>query len=67
MKEKGKKAVEKDILKGEKISRKEAIKKTGYAAFSAATMMFLLNNPYKANASTSPQTPGDWDDDGWEW
>lgn len=66
MKEKGKKAVEKDIRKGEKISRKAAIKKTGYAAFSAATMMFLLNNPYKAHAQ-SPQTPGDWDDEGWEW
>ena len=34
--------------KGNKISRKEAIKKAGYAAFSAATMMLLLNDPVKA-------------------
>ncbi len=33
------------------ISRKEAIKKTGYMAVSAATMMLLLNSP--AHASTS--------------
>ena len=32
---------------GDKISRKEAIKKAGYAAFSAATMMLLLNDPAK--------------------
>ena len=35
-------------FKGEKISRKEAIKKTGYAALSAATMMILLSK--NANA-----------------
>lgn len=37
-----------------KISRKEAIKKTGYIAVSAATMMILLNSP-KAQAC-SPVT-----------
>ena len=39
------------IIKGKrerKISRKEAIRKFGYAAFSAATMMLLLNDPAKA-------------------
>ena len=47
-----------------KISRKKAIKKLGYAAFSAATMMILLNNP--AKASNSPELPPDWGDgDGW--
>jgi hypothetical protein len=30
------------------ISRKEAIKKTGYLAVSAATMMLLLSNPADA-------------------
>jgi hypothetical protein len=56
-------------LKGDKnISRKEAIKKVGYAAFSAATMMLLLNDPAKANQKTSdsyegPAKPGNWDDD----
>jgi hypothetical protein len=54
-----------DIAKeGEKISRKKAIKKVGYAAFSAATMMLLLNDP--ARASHSPVLPPDWGDgDGW--
>jgi len=39
------------------ISRKEAIKKTGYMAVSAATMMLLLNNPAQAGnkgPTTSP-------------
>lgn len=40
-----------------KISRKEAIKKTGYIAVSAATMMILLNSP-KAQAC-SPVTDRD--------
>jgi hypothetical protein len=31
------------------ISRKEAIKKTGYIAVSAATMMLLLSSPAQAN------------------
>lgn len=35
------------------ISRKEAIKKTGYMAVSAATMMLLLNNPAQAGPETS--------------
>lgn len=63
--EKDKKAVENNQDKGEKISRKNAIKKVGYAAFSAATMMFLLNEPAKA-VFHSPELPGDWDEgDGW--
>ena len=43
----------------QKISRKEAIKKAGYAAFSAATMMLLLNDPARAQSSGSPDTPRD--------
>ena len=35
------------------ISRKEAIRKTGYMAVSAATMMLLLNNPAQAGPQTS--------------
>lgn len=38
-----------------KISRKEAIKKTGLMAFTAAATMLLLNTP--AQASTSPASP----------
>ncbi len=44
---------------GKKITRKEAIKKTGYIAVSAATMMMLLSSPEKAHAS-SPQAPPSW-------
>jgi hypothetical protein len=43
------------------INRKEALKKTGYIALSAATMMLLLNKPNKAVAgSSSPADPGGW-------
>ena len=41
---------------GKKISRKDAIKKVGYIAASAATMMVLLSNPNKAHAA-SPAPP----------
>jgi hypothetical protein len=40
------------------ISRKEAIKKTGYIAVSAATMMFLLKSPAQAcGYSHTPPKP----------
>lgn len=38
-------------LANKPISRKEAIKKTGYMAVSAATMMLLLNTPAQAESS----------------
>lgn len=41
------------------IDRKEAIKKTGYMALSAATMLLLLSKPDKAVAS-SPAPPNAW-------
>jgi hypothetical protein len=41
------------------IDRKEAIRKTGYIALSAATMMILLSKPDKAVAS-SPSPPPTW-------
>jgi len=64
--EKGKKAAGYNKNKVEKISRKKAIKKVGYAAFSAATMMFLLNDPAKAGNNDSPVLPPDWGEgDGW--
>jgi hypothetical protein len=54
----------KDVKKEENVpamNRREALKKTGYAAFSAATMMVLLNKPDKAMAgpsvSASPSAP----------
>ena len=46
-------------LEEKKISRKQAIKKTGYIALSAATMMILLSNPNKAQAA-SPAPPTTW-------
>jgi hypothetical protein len=46
-------------LEEKKITRKEAIKKTGYIAVSAATMMILLSNPNKAQAA-SPAPPPIW-------
>lgn len=39
-----------------KISRKEAIKKTGYMAASAATMMVLLSNQSQANRRNCPES-----------
>ena len=41
------------------MNRKEAIKKTGYIALSAATMMLLLSKPTNA-ATTSPAGPPVW-------
>jgi len=46
-------------LEEKKITRKEALKKTGYIALSAATMMILLSNPNKAQAA-SPAPPTTW-------
>jgi hypothetical protein len=40
-----------------KISRKDAIKRTGYIAASAATMMILLSNPSQAGPRTSAPAP----------
>ena len=42
---------------GKLITRKEAIKKTAYIAFSAATMMILLSNPNKAHAAETSGAP----------
>jgi len=41
------------------ITRKQAIKKTGYMALSAATMMILLNNSANSQVpvSTAPSAP----------
>jgi hypothetical protein len=41
------------------ITRKEALKKTGFIALSAATMILLLNKPNKAVAQ-SPAPPPAW-------
>jgi len=43
-----------EVLQEKKISRKEAIKKTGYIALSAATTMILLGTPKTASASPAP-------------
>jgi len=41
-----------EVTKKRTINRKEAIKKTGYIALSAATMMLLLSKPEKAVAGS---------------
>ena len=47
-----------------KITRREALKKTGYAAFASSTMLLLLNNPAKVFAATGGTTdPGNGDGD----
>ena len=47
--------------KGKKITRKQALKKAGFIALSASTMMLLLNQPGKAqDTSSMPGGPGDW-------
>jgi|GEM_PF-1388103 len=66
---KERKQLKKDSLNKNKITRKEAIKKAGYAAFSAATMMLLLNDPVKGqqisgDSDSSPEGPMD-PFDGW--
>jgi hypothetical protein len=43
-----------EVIQSKTISRKEAIKKTGYIALSAATMMLLLKNPAQAQGSPAP-------------
>jgi len=44
-------------LKDKKMTRKEALQKSGYIAVSAATMMILLSNQAKAQTETSPAPP----------
>jgi hypothetical protein len=41
------------------ISRRDALKKAGYAAFASSTMFLLLNNPAKVYAASPPPDPGD--------
>jgi len=41
-----------------KNDRREALKKTGYIALSAATMMLLISKPDKAVASSPAPPPG---------
>ena len=41
-------------LKDKKINRKEALKKAGYIAVSAVTMMILFPNKAQADASALP-------------
>ncbi len=49
-----------DKKSSKKMSRKDAVKKIGFTAFTGATMMFLLNNPAKADGEDSPALPPPW-------
>ncbi len=44
---------------GEKISRKDALKKAGLMVFSASTMMLLIGKTENAQAQDSPGNPDD--------
>jgi hypothetical protein len=47
-----------EVSQQPKITRKEALQKGGkYAAFTAATMLFLLSTPKKAAASSPADLP----------
>ena len=58
MEEKMEEIAKKEIINfaDKKISRKEAIKRTGYVAASAATMMILLSSPSQAGGRNGHQT-----------
>ena len=43
-----------------KMSRKDAIRKSGFIALSAATTLILISSPTKASAQTSPVNPPPW-------
>lgn len=44
------------------ISRRQAIREMGYAAFATSTMFLLLNNPTKANSTSLPGGGGEADE-----
>ena len=51
----------KNIKKTEEITRKDAIKKIGnYSKYAALTALgsYLILNPQKTQATSSPETPG---------
>jgi len=43
--------------KDRKMTRKEAFRKSGYLAFTAATMLILLSNPKKAHSASVAPPP----------
>jgi hypothetical protein len=51
-----------NIKKNNDISRRQAVSRLGLAAFSAATMLLLLNKPEKVQAQDTSGMPGDPDD-----
>ncbi len=55
--------ISKDIVadpKDKKITRKDAIRKSGFIALSAATTLILLGSPNKAAAVSAPPPPPPW-------
>ncbi|MCE1199521.1 MAG: hypothetical protein LWW85_11180 [Marinilabiliales bacterium] len=45
---------------GKAITRKEALKRTGYIAISAATMLVLLGSPAKGQNTSQPAPLPNW-------
>jgi hypothetical protein len=61
MKNKSRKNNSRKVAEEDPISRKTAMKRLGLSAFSAATMLILLNNPAKAQDGDSPADPPYWE------
>lgn len=57
MKEENKKSLEKNVSG---ITRKDAIKKMGKYAALTAVGTFMILNPKKAQAQSTPASPGGW-------
>lgn len=47
----------------EGLTRRDALRKIGYAAFASSTMLLLLNNPAKGRQTTPPGGGFPWDDE----
>ncbi len=54
-----KEEIRKNRLLGDKISRKQAIKKTGITALTAASLFFLETKSASATSQDSAPRPGD--------
>ena len=59
-----KEEISKEVGKGAKLTRKQAISKAGFVAISAATTMMLLSNPNAAHAVSAPAAPAPSDSGG---
>lgn len=59
MKNKEKKQTDKSAV-DQNINRKQAIKRAGFYAVTAAGMITLLGSPKKSSAASFPENPPEW-------